>query len=321
MSKHTKIWLIVAAALILLGAILFVGVMSTMGWNFKNLSTVRYETNEYEISETYQSISVLADTADIVFVPSEDGTTSVTCYEEQRMKHAVSVKDGTLLIEHTDTRKWYQYIGISAGSPKITISIPAGAYEALSVKASTGDVTVPQKLGFERVNVSLSTGDAVCYASVSEELKIRTSTGSISVENLSAGSVDLRTSTGAIRVSSLTCTGTIKTAVSTGCTTLSNVTCGSLISSGSTGDLSMSNVIASGSFNIERGTGDVKFERCDAAEIFIETDTGDVKGSLLSEKVFIVDTDTGSKDVPKTVTGGRCEIDTDTGDVKITLVS
>ena len=83
----------------------------------------------------------------------------------------------------------------------------------------------------------------------------------------------------------------------------------------------MNDVIASGKFEIERDTGDVKFERCDAAEIFIETDTGNVKGSLLSEKLFIVDTDTGSKDVPKTVTGGRCEIDTDTGDVKITLVS
>ena len=56
-----------------------------------------------------------------------------------------------------------------------------------------------------------------------------------------------------------------------------------------------------------------------AAEILIKTDTGDVKGSLLSEKVFVVQTDTGSIDVPKTVSGGRCEITTDTGDIKISL--
>ena len=49
------------------------------------------------------------------------------------------------------------------------------------------------------------------------------------------------------------------------------------------------------------------------------TDTGDVRGSLLSEKVFIVNTDTGRKEVPDTITGGRCEITTDTGDVKITI--
>ena len=321
MSTRIKIWLLVAASLILLGGILYVGVMSMLGWNFKDLSTVRYETNAYEISEAYRSISVVTDTADVVFVPSEDGVTSVTCHEEQRMKHTVSVQDGTLVIKVVNTKKWYHYIGISFGSPKITIRIPAGAYEALSVKASTGDVKISQDFEFERVDVSLSTGDATCYASVTEELKIRTSTGDIRLENLTVGTVDLRTSTGSINASSLICTGTIKTAVSTGRTTLSNVTCGSLISSGSTGDLRMNDVIASGKFEIERDTGDVKFERCDAAEIFIETDTGNVKGSLLSEKVFMVDTDTGRKDVPKTVTGGRCEIDTDTGDIKITLVS
>ena len=62
-----------------------------------------------------------------------------------------------------------------------------------------------------------------------------------------------------------------------------------------------------------------KFELCDAGELFIETDTGNVKGSLLSEKIFIVSSDTGRIDVPKSTSGGRCEIETDTGDIKITL--
>ena len=51
----------------------------------------------------------------------------------------------------------------------------------------------------------------------------------------------------------------------------------------------------------------------------ITTDTGNVKGSLLSEKVFIVSTDTGKKQVPNTITGGRCEITTDTGDIIISI--
>ena len=79
----------------------------------------------------------------------------------------------------------------------------------------------------------------------------------------------------------------------------------------------MKNVIAEDKFDIERSTGDVKFEKCDAAELFIETDTGSVKGSLLTEKIFLVETDTGSIEVPKSVSGGRCEIETDTGNVKI----
>jgi len=69
----------------------------------------------------------------------------------------------------------------------------------------------------------------------------------------------------------------------------------------------------------ESDTGDVKFDGCDAAEIFVETDTGDVKGSLLTDKIFIVQTDTGSVDVPKTATGGKCEITTSTGDINISI--
>jgi len=73
--------------------------------------------------------------------------------------------------------------------------------------------------------------------------------------------------------------------------------------------------------SIERSTGDVQFDGCDAGEIYVETDTGAVKGTLLSEKVFIVESDTGSIRVPKSVTGGKCEITTDTGDIKIDIVA
>ena len=78
-------------------------------------------------------------------------------------------------------------------------------------------------------------------------------------------------------------------------------------------------MVATETFTIERSTGDVRFEGSDAAQLFVETDTGDVEGSLLSDKVFLVTTDTGEKDVPNSITGGRCEITTDTGDVRITI--
>ena len=63
------------------------------------------------------------------------------------------------------------------------------------------------------------------------------------------------------------------------------------------------------------------FEGSDAAEIFVQTSTGDVEGSLLSSKVFIANTDTGKVDVPKSITGGRCEITTDTGDIRISVIN
>ena len=121
MRTRTKVWLIIAASLVLIGSIVFGGVMSVLKWDFTKLSTVKYENNDYKIHDDYQHISIITDTADIVFVPCESPTTSVSCYEQKNNMHSVSVKDGTLEIEIVDTRKWYEYIGINFGTPKRTV--------------------------------------------------------------------------------------------------------------------------------------------------------------------------------------------------------
>ena len=113
--------------------------------------------------------------------------------------------------------------------------------------------------------------------------------------------------------------GDLNVKVSTGGAKLSNVNTNTIISSGDTGDISLKKVIAAEGMTIERNTGNVKFEECDAQELVITTDTGDVKGTLLSDKVFIVKSDTGSVKVPETTNGGTCKITTDTGDVKIEI--
>jgi DUF4097 and DUF4098 domain-containing protein YvlB len=97
------------------------------------------------------------------------------------------------------------------------------------------------------------------------------------------------------------------------------VTCKNFRSDGDTGRLYLRNLAAEEKITVKRSTGDVSFEDCDAAELFIETSTGDVEGTLRSDKMFIVRTDTGDVDVPKTMSGGRCEITTDTGDIKIRI--
>lgn len=319
MRKATKVWLITAASLVLIGCILFAGVMSTIGWNFSKLSTVRYETNTHEIVEPFGDISLTTGTADIVFALSDDGKCKVECYEEENAKHSVTVEENTLVIKVIDTESWYDYIGFHFGSPKITVYLPKTEYNALSIYESTGNVEIPKDFAFANANISLSTGNVDFCASASETIKIKTSTGDICVENISAGSVDLTVSTGKVTVSGVSCEGYITVGVSTGKASLTDISCKSVISSGTTGSISLNHVIAANKFSIERSTGDVKFSRCDAAELYVKTSTGNVTGSLLTDKVFITDTDTGSVDVPKTAVGGKCEIKTGTGDIKIEI--
>jgi DUF4097 and DUF4098 domain-containing protein YvlB len=99
---------------------------------------------------------------------------------------------------------------------------------------------------------------------------------------------------------------------------MKNVQCDSLSTKGSTGSITMKNVVAAGEISIERSTGDVTFDGCDAATLRVQTSTGDVKGTLLTAKTFVVETRTGEKEVPNT-TGGKCEVTTTTGDIKLSI--
>ncbi len=319
MKKATKVWMIVAASLIAAGLILFVGVMSTLKWDFRMLSTDQTETNDYVIREPYQNISVITDTADVLILPSENGETSVICHEQRNRIHSVEVQDGTLVIELNDTRQWYEYIEIGFMSSRVTVYLPAGVYGAVSVRTDTGHVEIAENFRFESMDISGSTGDISNSASVSGTMKLKRSTGDILVKNVSAGALELSVSTGRVFASGVTVEGDVSVRTSTGKATLTDVACRNLTSAGSTGDVILENVIAEEKMSLTRSTGHVKLDGSDAAEIFVETDTGDVTGTLLSEKVFVVKTDTGDVDVPRSVTGGRCEITTDTGDIRITV--
>lgn len=319
MRKTTKMWLIIAASLVFAGCIIIGSVMGVLNWDFAKLSLNKYETNKHEVFDNFSAISMNTDTADITFAPSENGSCSVVCYEQEKVTHSVFVKEDTLVIKVVDSRKWYEYIGINFGKPKITVYLPKTDYTGLAIKEDTGDVVMPQGFRFENVDVALSTGDVYFSSSASGLVKIETSTGNIHMEKASAGALDLSASTGEITVSDIACEGDINIQVSTGKTRLTNTVCNNLTADGNTGDIFLEKTIAKGQLRIERSTGDVKFDGCDAAEIAVKTDTGDVSGSLLTDKIFVTKTDTGRVDVPETMTGGKCKIETDTGNIKIKI--
>lgn len=319
MHKNTKLWLIIAASLILIGCCIFGGAITALQWDFTKLSTDKYETNNHSISDNFKNIAISTDTADIAFVPSESAKSLVVCHEQDNTNHIVSVKDETLIIELIDTREWYERIGISVETPTITVYLPNAEYQKLSINESTGDIEIPTNFCFESMEISTSTGNIENFASAAEFMHLTAGTGNIFVENISANSLDLSVSTGKIIANSITCRENIHIAVSTGDAKITNAQCNVLHSSGSTGDLSLHRVIAKEQISIVRNTGDVYFKGCDAAEISIKTSTGDVNGSFLSDKVFLTESNTGRISVPQTTTGGKCEIITDTGDIKITI--
>ncbi len=198
MSKKTKLWFIIAVSLILIGCMIFGGAMTILKWDFSRLSTVKYETNTHVVRESFKNISITVNVADIDFVLSEGTNCSVVCHEQANLKHSVTVEDDSLVIEVVDTRKWYEHVGISFGSPKITLFLPQGEYRSLFIRSNTGDVKLSREYTFESIDIAGNTGSVTSYASASGSVKINTSTGDILVENISAEGLDLSVSTGKI---------------------------------------------------------------------------------------------------------------------------
>lgn len=260
MSRKTKLWLIIATILVVIGCVIFASVMTVLKWDFSELSTDKFESNTYEITDSFSNVSIISDTADIIFKVSDNETCGLVCYEKENEKYSVFVQNDTLFVKINPETKWYKLIGINFYSPKITIFLPESDYNSISVKGSTGD---------------------------------------IDIQNISANVLDVSVSTGDVR--------------------FKNINCQNLTSKANTGDIYLENVVATKELLIERTTGDVEFEKCDANEIFVKTSTGDVEGSLLTNKIFVVETSTGDIEVPKTSNGGKCEIKTSTGDVEITV--
>ena len=314
----SKVTVIIAVSLIVIGLAILLGVLISCNFNFKNLSTAGFQSKTYNFTETVESLSVTTNTADVELIFSEDGSWRVECYEQEKLPHTVRLENGKLVIAVDDQRAWYDYLGIHFSSPKITVYLPRTTLSAFEADIGTGKLCVPSNFSFESSKVTCSTGDINWAASVSGKLNLEATTGDIQVSEISVGNMRLSVTTGDITAQAITCEGDAAIHVSTGDAKVSDLTCANLSCDGSTGDAMFNNVVASGKLTILRSTGDVHLENCDGQTLSLKTSTGDIIGSLLSEKIYITETSTGTVCVPKSTVGGLCEITTSTGDIYVT---
>lgn len=320
MRKSTMIWFIVGGALILMGAIIFCLLMTTLGWNFINLDTTKYNTNVYESEEVIEKVSIDTSTSDVIFKPSDNGSVKVECYEQERLNHVVSFKDGELSIRTNDVRKWHDHISLfSFKSPKITVYLPTDTAVKMNVKLSTGDVNIPKEIKLSDSDITVNTGDVEYSASILGNVKIKATTGKIHLSATQAQDVEISVSTGSIRVSDLNCKSlTVKGG--SGKVMINNVTVQEQTSvKANTGDVTFVGGFGA-KLCVKTNTGDVTFKRFDANEMEVNTSTGDVTGTLRTGKRFSAYSSTGDVRVPSSFEGDVCKITVSTGDIIISIV-
>lgn len=206
--------------------------------------------------------------------------TSVDLYLEKDSDYKVEVKNNTLYITEKEKNHWFN-VSFTSKSQKITVYTALNEYNSINITGDTGNISFDEGYSFQTADMKTDTGDIhMSDIKILNKAYLKTDTGNIMLNKMYGENLKIETDTG---------------------------------------DVDLINVVAQGSMNIETDTGDVTFDKCDAGEMSVRTDTGDVTGTLLSEKNFRGHSDTGKTKLPKTGSGGTCDLSSNTGDLVITI--
>lgn len=331
MKNSTKVWIIAAILLIIAGGALIAITAARRSSETNNMIVQHNVTNTYPLEAgTFSSIYINCETAEVRFIPVKDSDCRVVLQEPENRPHTVRVVDGTLTIDlpKRESKNFFDFLSdafstfsFTAEKVTMTLYLPAEKYNSLTINTSTGDVIIPADYTFGSLNITGSTSDIQLSCRVSQGLAVETDTGDITLTDLYAQKVQLKTTTGNVTADlDLTaCPSPFQVETDTGKIRLSCLHSWNFSARSSTGKISLLDVDSYGDFFVHTSTGDVELDRCDAQSIKIETSTGNVRGNLRSEKVFITNTSTGKVKVPRTTSGGTCEITTSTGDIEIDI--
>ncbi len=328
---------VIAVAVIMAAGLLCCMVLLTIN-NF-DLNTIKWETNTYVVEEEFKNISIKGEEAEISLAPSEDDSCKVVCTESERVYNVIEVRDETLAIERVNERKWNRYIGVFAGEIKLTVYLPKAEYEKLTINNSSGGVEIPEEFTFLEAEVVNSSGHISFAADVGGSLSLENTSGGMEIESvLVSGDMEAKSTSGSIEISDIECenltaentsggmdmasvlaSGNMEVKGTSGSINFENVECINLNVENTSGRVDCANVIASEEICINNSSGGIELERCDAGNLKLEATSGNIEGTLLSEKTFLADATSGNVEVPRTTTGGRCEVATSSGDIFMSI--
>lgn len=265
--KTMIVFFIVAGILLVIGGI-------AMGASFGDITTLITNDEDYQLvdpytyQETIQTLEVDVTTRNVVIVPSEDDSISVSYYEKEDDIWSVTLVDHVLKVtldEEFTINHWFSWSFASREVLTLTISIPASQSFDIDAMTNTGDIIV---------NHFLNVGD----------LNLKTDTGRIDIEDIDAASATLDTATGSVHYD----LGHIDTKLSidtnTGSVYITSVEVYQIDVNVDTGSIYLNQVDAS-KIDLKSNTGSIYTTDLDLTNrtLKLQTDTGTVKVNNLSE--------------------------------------
>lgn len=292
--------------------------LGTLGERIGALCDVKYtesaesgadRESTFPIAEPFTALAVRTDGADVRILRSGDGRTRVVTDCEEADAEVVTVRDGVLTVllgraaqERNGVEKSFfgLKLGLSDGG-SVTVYLADRIWESVSVKTLSGEIEA-EDLSAGAVTLASRSGDVSArHLTVSGRLSLESMSGDLNAGDLTAGELSARSMSGDVDVG----------AASVGAASFSS----------RSGDIDLSGVCAQGALGAESVSGDVSLHRCDGRDVQLRSVSGDIDGTLLTPKAeFRGRSVSGDIRLPQSGQGiGCCAAESVSGDVSIRI--
>ena len=296
MSKTAKA-LIVAAALILLGA-----VIGGIGFFFGGWDTLTesFGSNAVENSQSWSNpvtkleISCVSD--NVRLLPSEDGKVRVDWKDTRYGHYEVSLERGTLEICYRDTEQ-KPHFDFGEEEPRaVAVYLPESSYESLLLTTVSGNAA-SSGFSFGRTEITTVSGQVGLESGDFGETRITTTSGDVVLDGCDTSTSEIKTTSGSVVLHD-------HNAAATKIVTTS-------------GEVGLGNGFF-GETTVETASGSVVLDCFDASSTEISTSSGDVIGTVAAPKGFFAQSVSGTVEYPvNDYWTGTFDVHTGSGDVKI----
>ena len=313
MKKGTIVAIVLAIVLIVVG-----GILLAMGLSFADDGNQNPKLTEriVPITDPFTDLMVKTDDCDVrVYLVSTWEEARVEFAEHSQTKHQISMEDGTLKIELTDHRRWFDRVGLFWEDMQVRIYLPMGEYAGMHIITATGDIEMPGYLTAQDITLYSDTGD-VYTETQARYVSAETDTGQIVVCACNPELVTAKSDTGDILLATMEGVKRCAAATSTGRIEVHNVASETVECESDTGDVKLWLVKAERDLRISSDTGKVEIGNSTAESMKVETDTGNIKIEESDAISVDIESDTGSIRLPAAWKDRNGRIETDTGSIR-----
>ena len=302
---------ITAAALILAGAALFFTALARVGFDVRRFSGRTYGTEEISVEEPFSSIDAKLLDCSLSLNPNPvpDGKVRAVVTSTEDAPVTLTVERGVLTVSQKDARPWNRRIAFfETGGASVELYLPQDVQINLHAESMSGDFRCNTTYPFGSAEVATLSGKILWQHTPSDELKLKTTSGDVTVIGSSVrGGITIDTTSGDVFLRDCETESTLFVKTTSGDIEFKNVTASETLTletvsgqfktdvtdvgfaslKSTSGDLLLGDLNVEGQCNIKTTSGDVHFLRADSRKFNIETVSGDVTGSLIGEKTSI----------------------------------